>query len=74
MDHAEKYVTVKMYQHLFCPPTCDDEERDLQIQTQIRSLHWVTAQQLDTMINENDPDIRTQVDQAITGMFCFNFI
>ena len=56
-----------MYSHLFCPPTTDDETKDLRIQTQIRSLHWVTAEQLDTLMNENDAETRTHVDQAITG-------
>ena len=67
LDHAEKYMTVKMYASLFCPPTTDDEQKDLQMQTQIRSLHWVSAQQLDTLINEHIPEIRHLIDQAITG-------
>ena len=67
LDHAEKYMTVKMYANLFCPPTTDDEQKDLQMQTQIRSLHWVSAQQLDTLINEHIPEIRALIDQAITG-------
>ena len=60
-------MTVKMYASLFCPPTTDDEQKDLQMQTQIRSLHWVSAQQLDTLINEHIPEIRHLIDQAITG-------
>ena len=68
LDHAEKYMTVKMYTSLFCPPTTDDEQKDLQMQTQIRSLHWVSAQQLDTLINEHIPEIRALIDQAITGI------
>ena len=67
LDFAEKYITIKMYTWLFCPGTTDDEQKDLQVQTQIRSLHWVTGQQLDTMINEHDSEVRTLVDLAITG-------
>ena len=63
-------MTVKMYANLFCPPTTDDEQKDLQMQTQIRSLHWVSAQQLDTLINEHIPEIRALIDQAITGKYC----
>ena len=74
LDFAEKYVTVKLYTLLFCPPTCDDEQKDLQIQRQIRSLHWVTAAQLDTMIDEHCMDVRTLVDQAITGTLLANRI
>ena len=70
LDHAEKYMTVKMYANLFCPPMTDDEQKDLQMQTQIRSLHWVSAQQLDTLINEHIPEIRALIDQAITGNYC----
>ncbi|ESP00985.1 hypothetical protein LOTGIDRAFT_140110 [Lottia gigantea] len=68
MDFTERYILTRLYRILFCPPTTNDEEKDLAIQSKIRSLHWVTAQQLDAMINEKDSDIRLEVDKAITDI------
>ncbi|XP_050410604.1 rab5 GDP/GTP exchange factor [Patella vulgata] len=68
MDYTERYILTRLYRYIFCPPTINDEERDLELQAKIRSLHWVTAQQLEALINENDPDIRLEVDKAITDI------
>ena len=67
MDYSERYVLTRHYPTLFYSVTMTDEERDLSLQTRIRSLHWVTSAQLDTLINENDPNIRNELDSAIGG-------
>lgn len=69
MDHTERYTTTRLYRALFCPLHTDDEEKDLTIQTHIRSLHWITAEQLDTIITDHDPEVRRLMDQAITGLY-----
>nr|KAG5690625.1 hypothetical protein BaRGS_018095 [Batillaria attramentaria] len=68
LDYTERYILTRLYRGLFCPVTTADEEKDLAIQTRIRSLHWVTAQQLDLVVNDTDPDIRQELDQAITDI------
>lgn len=70
LDYTERYILTRLYRGLFCPATTAEEEKDLAIQTKIRSLHWVTAQQLDLIINDHDPAIRMELDQAITGYKC----
>jgi hypothetical protein len=67
MDYAERYVLTRLYRVLFCPHTTGDEEKDLAIQNRIRSLHWITASQLDLIVNDADPEIRQELDTAITG-------
>lgn len=68
MDYTERYILTRLYPSIFCHPSTNDEERDLAIQNRIRSLHWITAAQLDTLINENDPAIRHELDSAITDI------
>ena len=66
LDHGERYLTRLMYRKFFCPPNCDDEERDLAVQKRIRGLNWISAPLLDCKINELDPKVRDILEKAIT--------
>ncbi|GAV04095.1 hypothetical protein RvY_14427 [Ramazzottius varieornatus] len=68
MDYAESYILIRSYKNLFCPPTTDDEDKDLQTQKQIRKLNWVTAQRLGATVDEMNPDVREHIDLAITDI------
>ncbi|XP_074643074.1 rab5 GDP/GTP exchange factor-like [Tubulanus polymorphus] len=68
MDFMERYIMTRLYRTVFCPLQTDDEEQDLSIQNHIRSLHWISAQQLDANIKENDLEVRAMIDQAITDI------
>lgn len=57
-----------LYRSVFCSPHTDDEEKDLAIQTRIRSLHWVSSQMLDMSIAEHEMGVRQLIDQAITDI------
>jgi hypothetical protein len=70
LDHSERYLTRLLYKTLFCPHTCDDEERDLAVQKRIRSLNWISAPLLDCRINELDSKVRDILEKAITRTFC----
>jgi hypothetical protein len=59
-----------LYKKLFCPHTCDDEERDLAVQKRIRSLNWISAPLLDCRINELDSYVRDIFEKAITHTSC----
>lgn len=73
LDHSERYLTRILYRKLFCPPNCDDEERDLTVQKRIRSLNWISAPLLDCRINELDPKVRDTLEKAITRTFSPSF-
>nr|CAG4643095.1 EOG090X03G5 [Ilyocryptus agilis] len=68
LDHGERYLTRVLYRKLFCPPNCDDEERDLAVQKRIRSLNWISAPLLDCRINELDPNVRDILEKAVTHL------
>ncbi|KAJ6655749.1 hypothetical protein lerEdw1_004802 [Lerista edwardsae] len=68
MDHIEKYVMTRLYKHVFCPETTEDEKKDLAIQRRIRALHWVTPQMLCVPINEEIQEVSDVVVKAITDI------
>jgi hypothetical protein len=43
------------------------EEQDLSIQNRISSLRWITPSMLDTVLNENLPNVREDIYKAING-------
>ncbi|XP_068897221.1 rab5 GDP/GTP exchange factor isoform X2 [Tenebrio molitor] len=68
LDFFEKYVMVSLYSWLFCPPSTNDEEKDLIIQERIRKLSWVNAHHLDCCISETSIEVRDLVYTAITDL------
>uniref|UniRef100_A0A2K6LRC9 RAB guanine nucleotide exchange factor 1 n=1 Tax=Rhinopithecus bieti TaxID=61621 RepID=A0A2K6LRC9_RHIBE len=66
MDQIEKYIMTRLYKHVFCPETTDDEKKDLAIQKRIRALRWVTPQMLCVPVNEDIPEVSDMVVKAIT--------
>ncbi|XP_075052897.1 rab5 GDP/GTP exchange factor isoform X2 [Mixophyes fleayi] len=68
MDQIEKFLMTRLYKHVFCPETTDDEKKDLTIQKRIRALHWVTPQMLCVPVNEDIPEVSDMVVKAITDI------
>ncbi|XP_042194611.1 rab5 GDP/GTP exchange factor isoform X1 [Callorhinchus milii] len=68
MDQIEKYIMTRLYKHVFCPETTDDEKKDLAIQKRIRALHWVTPEMLCVPVNEDIPEVNDLVVKAITDV------
>ncbi|XP_007485732.1 rab5 GDP/GTP exchange factor isoform X1 [Monodelphis domestica] len=68
MDQIEKYIMTRLYKHVFCPETTDDEKKDLAVQKRIRALHWVTPQMLCVPVNEEIPEVSDMVVKAITDI------
>jgi len=64
-DYTERYIMVSLYKKLFSPVSTNDEEKDLEIQSKIRSLNWVTASHLDCPFTESSPTIRDLIYTAI---------
>ncbi|KAM8976602.1 rab5 GDP/GTP exchange factor isoform 2-T2 [Pelodytes ibericus] len=68
MDQIEKFLMTRLYKHVFCPETTDDEKKDLAVQKRIRALHWVTPEMLCVPVNEVIPEVSDMVVKAITDI------
>ncbi|XP_017779168.1 PREDICTED: rab5 GDP/GTP exchange factor [Nicrophorus vespilloides] len=68
LEFFEKFVMSSAYEYIFCPPTTNDEEKDLIIQNRIRKLSWVNAYHLDCCISETSMEVRELVYTAITDL------
>ncbi|KAJ8968175.1 hypothetical protein NQ314_002434 [Rhamnusium bicolor] len=68
LDFFERYCMVSLYRFLFCPPSTNDEEKDLTIQDRIRKLSWVNAHHLDCCISETSIEVRDLVYTAINDL------
>lgn len=71
-DLIERYITTRLYNKFFSPPSSDDEEMDLLLQSRIRSLHWISVHILDTDIDETQAGVSEEVEAAITAIIEVN--
>ena len=60
-------VTRPGCKQLFSPVVSTDEEKDLELQTKIRSLNWISTKELNCTIDEANQDVRTLLFEAING-------
>jgi hypothetical protein len=69
LEFVERYVPIKLYRHVFCPPSTDDEDADLALQEKIRGLHWINPYILDAQLalGSDNPRVQAAVDKAIEG-------
>ena len=68
-DYAERYICAKHYQSLMTRAIASVEEHetaDLNLQRRIRSLHWVSALQLEAPLHVERGDVRAAVESGIT--------
>ncbi|CAG9859339.1 unnamed protein product [Phyllotreta striolata] len=68
VEFFENFTMISLYNFLFCPPTTNDEEKDLTIQGRIRKLSWVNAHHLDCCISETSIEVRDLVYTAINDL------
>lgn len=67
LDLTEKYITISCYKQLFCPNVTNDEDKDLELQNQIRCLNWISTEHLNCSIDEFSQEVRDLLYQAING-------
>ncbi|ODM90317.1 Rab5 GDP/GTP exchange factor [Orchesella cincta] len=67
MNLIEKYLTISLYKELFSPMSTatEDETKDLELQTRIRQLNWMTCKHLEVALNERDRSVRDLVYASI---------
>lgn len=64
IDGIEKYIMTQIYKMVFCHPSTDDEEKDVILQKQIRSLQWVNEQHLDADIDMQNEEVQKLVERT----------
>ncbi|CAF0972879.1 unnamed protein product [Rotaria sp. Silwood1] len=67
-DYVESIIFSKNYSLIFNRIAIEYEEQDLSIQNRISSLHWVTPTMLDTVLNEDIPNVRETIYKAMNAL------
>lgn len=68
LEQCEAYLSIATYPLLFCPHSTNDEEKDLRLQNRIRSLNWITTQELRCVIQESSQEVRDLLHDAINDI------
>ncbi|TRY71013.1 hypothetical protein TCAL_10698 [Tigriopus californicus] len=68
LEQSEAYLSLATYPLLFCPSSTNDEEKDLRLQNRIRSLNWITTQELRCVIQESSQRVRDLLHDAINDI------
>ncbi|CAF1211670.1 unnamed protein product [Didymodactylos carnosus] len=67
-DYVENIIFTKNYSLIFHRLSTTYEEQDLSIQNRISSLHWISTQMLETVLNEHIPLVRESIYKAINAL------
>ncbi|CAF0885927.1 unnamed protein product [Rotaria sordida] len=67
-DYVESIIFSKDYSLIFNRIAIECEEQDLSIQNRISSLHWVTPTMLDSVLNEDVPNVRETIYKAMNAL------